>query len=232
MDTLDVSSADFAACLADLEQVNIVTRAAAPTLAFLQRATRDWPAGSEFRLVDVGFGQGVMLRRIYRWALERGFRPKLIGVDLNPHCRTAAEAATPAEMAIEYRTQNIFDFAPNPPPHFITSALFTHHLDDAELQRFIVWQESASSHGWFVNDLHRHWFAWGGFWLLSRAVMWHRFVRHDGPLSVRRAFVPEDWHRLLDDVGVNGARLVWTMPFRLNVERLRAAAPVQPCPTA
>jgi hypothetical protein len=26
---------------------------------------------------------------------------------------------------------------------------------------------------------------------------WHRFVRHDGPVSFRRAFQKEDWVRLL-----------------------------------
>lgn len=220
MDTLEVSPADFAACLADLEQVNIVTRASAPTLGFLDRATRDWSPGSELRLVDVGFGQGMMLRRIHGWALQRGFRPKLCGVDLNPHCKAAAEAVTPAAMGIGYITSNIFDYAPAVPPHFVTSALFAHHLDEAELRRFVAWQEGASSHGWFVNDLHRHWFAWGGFWLLSRVVGWHRFVQHDGPLSVRRAFVPTDWHAVLKDAGVRGANISWTMPFRLCVARM------------
>ena len=28
-------------------------------------------------------------------------------------------------------------------------------------------------------------------------VGWHRFVRHDGPVSFRRAFRKEDWVRLL-----------------------------------
>jgi len=220
MDTAVVSEEDFAACLADLEQVNIVTRAAAPTLAFLDRATRDWPRGSVLRLVDVGFGQGVMLRRIHRWAMSRGFRPDLCGVDLNPHCKAAAEAVTPAAMGISYITSDIFDHAPAEPPHFITSALFAHHLGDAELRRFIAWQDGAASHGWFVNDLHRHWFAWGGFWLLSRVVGWHRFVQHDGPLSVRRAFVPADWRAVLQDAGVDRATIAWKLPFRLCVSRL------------
>lgn len=222
MDTLDVSPEDFAACLADLEQVNIVTRAAAPTLAFLQRATRGWPQGSELRLVDVGFGQGVMLRRIYRWATARGFVPKLVGVDMNPHCKAAADAVTPADMPIDFRVENIFDHAPAMPPHFVTSALFAHHLDDFQLRRFVAWQEGAASHGWFVNDLHRHRLAWGGFWLLSRAVMWHRFVQHDGPLSVRRAFVADEWRAVLRDVGVQGADIAWNVPFRLCVARFKA----------
>ncbi len=225
MDTLEVSAEDFAACLADLEQVNILTRAWPPTRRFLERATVGWPPGSELRLVDVGFGQGEMLRRIHRWATTRGFVPKLTGVDLNPHCKAAAEAATPSAMGIDYRVENIFDHTPETPPHFVTSALFTHHLTDAELLRFLRWQTGFASHGWFVNDLHRHGFAWGSFWLLSRVMRWHRFVQHDGPLSVRRAFVRADWRAILAQAGAANAKLSWHIPFRLCVSQVKAAAP-------
>jgi hypothetical protein len=32
---------------------------------------------------------------------------------------------------------------------------------------------------------------------LARAVGWHHFVQHDGPVSFQRAFRKEDWERLL-----------------------------------
>ena len=32
---------------------------------------------------------------------------------------------------------------------------------------------------------------------VGRMVKWHRFVRHDGPVSFRRAFREKDWVRLL-----------------------------------
>jgi hypothetical protein len=51
----------------------------------------------------------------------------------------------------------------------------------------------------------------------------HPFVRHDGPASFRRAFVPDDWRRLLDEVGMppGAARVVRAAPFRLCVARVR-----------
>ena len=59
----------YDAVLRDLARVNAWTFAARPTLGFLKRASRGMPA---FRLLDVGFGQGDMLRRIARWARRRG----------------------------------------------------------------------------------------------------------------------------------------------------------------
>lgn len=219
MDTEAVTPADFAACLDDLEVVNRLTRAAPPTMAFLDALTADWPQGSVLRVADVGYGRGDMLRRVHRWAIGRGLRPELTGVDMNPRSRMAAEAATPPGMGIRWHEGDIFEWQPAARPHVILSALFTHHLDGDDVVRFLGWQEDTASHGWFVNDLHRHWFAWGGFWMLSRAAGWHRFVCHDGPLSVRRAFVAEEWRAMLRKAGIADAEISWHLPFRLCVGR-------------
>lgn len=221
MDTQAISLDDFAGCLADLEQVNRLLFAAHPTMAFLERLTAGWPPGAELRVADLGYGQGAMLRRIYRWAEGRGLRPKLTGIDLNPQCRELAMANTPAEMRIDWHQGDLFDWEPVERPHAILSALFTHHLRDEQVVRLLRWQEATASHGWFVNDLHRHWLAWGSFRLLAGAMRWHRFVQHDGALSVRRAFVPDEWRALLAAAGISGARLRWHPMFRLCVSRIK-----------
>jgi trans-aconitate methyltransferase len=221
MDVRDYPLDDFAAVLDDLETVNLVTRAAPPTLGFLARLTDGWPEGSELRVADLGYGQGGMLRRIHRWATARGLRPVLTGVDLNPRCRTLAEARTPSDMAITWYQGDLFDWAPAQPPHAIISALFAHHLPTPDVVRLLRWQEETASHGWFVNDLHRHWFAWAGFLALAVVARWHPCVRHDGALSVRRAFVPDDWRTMLAEAAVPDAALRWHPLFRLCVTRLK-----------
>ncbi len=220
MDTELVSQADFTRCLDDLAVVNRLTRAAPPTLAFLARLTAGWPAGSVLRLADIGYGRGDMLRRVHRWAVARGFRPELTGVDLNPRSRVAAAAITPAGMGIGWHEGDLFDWQPEARPHVVISALFAHHLDDAGVRAFLRWMEATATDGWFVNDLHRHCFAWGGFRLLSTLAGWHRFVRHDGPLSVRRAFVADEWRAMLADAGLT-ADVRWHLPFRLCVGRVK-----------
>jgi hypothetical protein len=50
---------------------------------------------------------------------------------------------------------------------------------------------------------------------------WHRFVRHDGPVSFRRAFRKEDWVRLLAaaEVPRNAVTVEHWRPGRLCVGR-------------
>jgi 2-polyprenyl-3-methyl-5-hydroxy-6-metoxy-1,4-benzoquinol methylase len=223
MDDPSVDEPTFRACLADLAAVNGWTRARPPTLRWLARATRDLPRGSRFTLVDVGYGQGDMLRAIHRWATRRGLAPQLVGVDLSPWSAVAARAATPAAMAIDYRTGDILETALAPAPDFVISSLVAHHMDDAQLVAFLRWMEATATRGWFVNDLHRHAVAYHGFRALSHAMRWHRFVRHDGPLSVARAFRRDDWERLIAAAGLDRATLSlnWHLPFRLCLGRLR-----------
>lgn len=219
MDAQDVTPAEMAACLRDLAQVNTVTMGRRPTLAWLARATRGWRGGETFTLIDVGAGEGDMLRAIAAWARRRDFRPGLTGYDLNARCAEAARAATPTATGIQYVVGDAMtsDVAPD----FIVSALVTHHMDDDGVIVFLAWMERKAGRGWFINDLHRNWFAYHGFALLSAVARWHPFVRHDGPLSVARAFRKRDWAVLLARAGVTRAKVVWRFPFRLCVERMK-----------
>ncbi|MEN9933091.1 MAG: hypothetical protein RIS17_1664 [Pseudomonadota bacterium] len=208
-DSLDARS--YAAVIADLARVNTVTRARPPTLAWLKRH-----AGSRvrFRLLDVGFGHGDMLRAIARWARRAGMPCELIGIDLNPRSAPVAAAATPPALGIVWQTGRAESIGFQ--PDFIISSLVAHHMSDAELIGFIRWMDATARAGWLINDLHRHRLAWAGFRVLAALFRWHPIVAHDGAVSVRRAFTRADWDRLLAAAGVR-AEIRWHLPFRWTV---------------
>ena len=220
MDTEPTDAADFARCLRDLATVNVVTLAHRPTLAWLDHAARALPAGSALSVLDVGFGEGDLLRTVHRWGERRGLALRLSGVDLNPLSTAAARAATPAAMAVEYVTSDVFAYRPDPPPDLVVSSLFTHHLPDPAVVEFLRWMDRVAVRGWFVNDLHRSAISYHGFRLLARAAGWHRFVQHDGPVSIARSFRRADWERLIAVAGVR-AELRWRLPFRYCLGHLR-----------
>jgi 2-polyprenyl-3-methyl-5-hydroxy-6-metoxy-1,4-benzoquinol methylase len=221
MDGETVTAADFAACLHDLAQVNTVTLARPPTLRFLAHATAQMRPGEAFSLLDVGYGEGDMLRAVHRWATRRGLRARLSGVDLNPRSEPAARAATDPAWGIDYRTGDVFDLNEADRPDFVISSLVTHHMTNPQVVRFLAWMEAVTRRGWMVNDLHRSALAFYGFKLLSTLAMWHPFVRHDGPVSVARAFRRADWERLIAEAGTTEAEVRWRFPFRYCVERIK-----------
>lgn len=222
MDGDAVTPAEFAACIEDLAKVNTVTLARPPTLAFLDRAFAATPAERRLTVVDVGFGAGDMLRSLAEHARNRRRAVRLIGFDINPRSEPVARRLTPSGWEIEYRTGDAFTMAEGEPVDLVVSSLVTHHMSDAGIVDFLRWMEAKAALGWFVNDLHRHGLAYYGFSLLSAAMRWHAFVRHDGPLSIARAFRRDDWDTLLSRAGLVGtARVRWRFPFRYCVERAK-----------
>jgi 2-polyprenyl-3-methyl-5-hydroxy-6-metoxy-1,4-benzoquinol methylase len=217
MDAEDLPPDVLAAVLTDLAQVNRVTLAARPTLNFLGRAL----AGqTSVRLLDVGFGDGDLLRRVARWAAKRGIAAELVGIDLNPSSAPAARAHTPDALPIEYRTGDYADLS-DESWDVIVSSLVAHHMSHAQLVAFLRFMEAHARVGWHVNDLHRHRFAFLGYPLLARLWGWHEIVRQDGTLSIARSYRPAEWPPILAEAGVEGARIYRAFPFRLCVDRLR-----------
>jgi 2-polyprenyl-3-methyl-5-hydroxy-6-metoxy-1,4-benzoquinol methylase len=206
----------YAAVLGDLARVNTVTMARRPTLDFLGRALRD---GRRFRLLDVGFGDGDMLRSIARWGQARGLSADLVGIDLNPRSADIARAATPDGLAIRWQTGDYQTLA-DEPWDFIVSSLVAHHMSHAQLLAFLAFMDRHAGRGWFVNDLHRHGFAYWGYPLLARVMGWHQIVRHDGQLSIARSYRPDEWPPILAEAGVRGAVVRRVFPFRLCVEKI------------
>ena len=211
---------EYERCLADLAAVNRMTLTHRAPLAWLDAATHGWSRGRPVRVLDVGCGHGDLLRAIHRRLLQRGLVPLLQGLDLNPLAQTVARAATSERDAIEYLQGDVFSHRPEPDPHFIVTAQFTHHLSDAQLALFVRWMERHARRGWFIADLERRALALHGFRLLARARRWHPVVRHDGCVSVARAFRRAEWQRLLAAEGIP-AVVSWHLPFRLCVSRLR-----------
>lgn len=217
MDDPALAPQTYATVLRDLAQVNSVTMAARPTLAFLDSVVR---RGERLKLLDVGYGDGDMLRRIARWAAKRGVQAELVGIDLNPRSEAIARADTPADLPITYRTGDYADLA-GEGWDVIVSSLVAHHMTHAQLVAFLRFMEAEAARGWFVNDLHRHRFAHRGYPLLARLMRWHPIVRADGTLSIARSYRPDEWPAILSDAGIADARVRRRFPFRLCVERRR-----------
>lgn len=224
MDTERVSFEEFRACLVDLCLINRLTFAYRPTLSFFERLRkRGLPAGRPLEVLDVGSGYGDMLRAVSAWAEKRGVAVSLTGVDLNPWSRQAAVEATRPGRDIRWVTADAFAYAPPEGVDVVISSIFTHHLPDPLVVRFLRFMESTARLGWFVNDLHRHPVPYHFFKRAARLARFHRFVQYDGPVSIARSFTREDWGRLLAEADVHraAAQITWWVPFRFCVERFK-----------
>jgi 2-polyprenyl-3-methyl-5-hydroxy-6-metoxy-1,4-benzoquinol methylase len=219
-DTTDLVT--YQRCISELAVVNRITFTHRPTLQWLARATRTLSAGQSFSVLDVGYGDGDLLRSIARWARRRGLTVQLSGIDSNPRSAVVARAATPADMVIDYQTCDVFSYTPAEPPDFIVSSQVTHHLSDEEIVEFLVWLEENALNGWHIADLQRHALPYHSFPILTHLMGWHRIVRDDGTKSIARSFRRPEWHAYLEKARLQ-ADVSRRLTFRLCVSRLQTA---------
>ena len=203
-------------CLRGIARVNRLTGAYRPTLRWLGGLPRQAEA---LRVLDVGCGYGDMLREIHGWARRRGVAVELRGIDLNGDAVRAAREATVPGLGIEYVAGDAYAFGGE--VDVVVSSLLTHHLEEAEIVRFLRWMDGRARVGWFVNDLERQRVPYELFKGLARVMGWHRFVQHDGPVSILRSFRREDWVRMCGAAGVAGWEVEAWRPARLCVGRVK-----------
>jgi SAM-dependent methyltransferase len=86
------------------------------------------------------------------------------------------------------------------------ASLVLHHLDAAAGTRLLSEMGRVARLGVVVNDLDRGRVAWAAAWMMGHFLTGNRYTRHDAPLSVRRAYHPNE-----ADVLLRAARLtpVW-----------------------
>ncbi len=214
------SRAELRACLRDLSRLNGWFLAYRPILNWLRTVT---PSGSvqPLHILDVACGYGDGLRRIERWARKNAVAVELTGLDLNPDAVAIAAEATPSTSAIRWVAADVFAWLPDEPVDLIVSSLFTHHLSDPDLVRFVQWMESKAQLGWFINDLSRAVVPYHLLRIFTKLAGLHRFVQHDGPVSIARSFVPDDWRRICAAAGLNQSEISVqpVFPARLCVSR-------------
>jgi SAM-dependent methyltransferase len=181
------------------------------------------PSDRKLRIVDVGSGYGDLLRRIDRWAARRKVPVDLVGIDLNPWSARAAAEVTAPGRPIRFVTDDVFAYRPRRPIDLVVSSQLAHHLDDEALPRFLAWMEETVRLGWYVADLRRHALPYHFFKLWARLAGWHRFVQHDGPVSIARSLTPEEWRHAVRAAGLDASAvsIARRLPFRIEVSRVR-----------
>ncbi|WP_331436768.1 methyltransferase domain-containing protein [Gordoniibacillus kamchatkensis] len=169
-----------------LHLLNRLFAAAGPAVYGVDRLWRECGRPSELTVLDIGAGSGGINRRLLRWADANGIGLRLVLVDVAAEACAAARASFADEPRVEVRQGSLFELAADS-ADIVTASQFAHHFMGEELPAAVRRMAAASRLGVVLADIHRHWLAYAAVWLVTRLSP-NRYIRHDGPLSVRAAF--------------------------------------------
>ena len=222
LDRADTSPEELALVIRDIASFNRAMLGHWPVIAWLRRATKDATTETPLNLLDVGCGDGDLLRTIRRWARRRGLTISLIGLDRSREAIRIARAATDEADEIDYRVTDIFDYVPTAQIDFVVSSLLTHHMSDDLIVRFLRWMEATARKGWLIYDLQRHPVPFHFIGLMGKLTRLHPIAIDDGLISVTRSLTRAEWQARLDEANISrdAVQMRWFL-FRFVIGRLR-----------
>jgi SAM-dependent methyltransferase len=152
-------------------------------------------------ILDVGTGAADIPVALLEQATKSGRRLRITAVDSRPEVLDAARAIDPRLDRTLDLDLVVSDGRSLPWPDrsfdVVHASLVVHHLEPPEALAFLREAARVARIGVVVNDLVRARRHWIGARVLLALVTRNRFTRHDGPLSVRRAYTRMELRALL-----------------------------------
>lgn len=167
----------------------------------------------EITICEIGCGGGDNLLAIAK-NLSKNFSVKFIGIDIKQECIDFAKQNLCNKYNIEWIVSDYKAISFKQKPDIIFSSLFCHHFSEEQLIVQLKWMKENSVVGFFINDLHRHPFAYYSIKLITSIFSKSYLVKNDAPLSVARGFTKKEWKTILSAAGINNYNLKWKWAFR------------------
>lgn len=213
MDDMTMSGPELKRTLDLLASINLYLGGNALTLNGIQKMIEPVSKENPIRIVDLGCGNGDMLRKLHEFGKRKGYHFELLGIDANPASVAYATELSEGMSNISFSTVNIFSPEFREMEYDIAIAtLFMHHFSDEEITGLISGIKEKSRIGVLINDLHRSEMAYGLFWFIS-LFFGNHVARNDGLISIRKAFRREDLKKYAQQVKGESS-IKWRWAFR------------------
>ncbi len=189
LDSADCPSQEVEKSLRDLSRINRWFGGVATTRKLIERVAAA-TGKKHFSLLEVAAGFGEVPKVASEQLARKGITLDVTLLDrVRSHLLPGNRSVVADALAVPF-PDGSFDL--------VSSSLFAHHLEPAELARFVNEALRVSRCAVLINDLIRHpvhlALVYAGFPLMRSYVS-----RVDGVASVRRAYVPEEMRKILSN---------------------------------
>jgi SAM-dependent methyltransferase len=206
----------LAGSLDDLARINRWLGGTRLTVRALERLTAGLPAGAELSVLDVGGGGGDIGAAVVGWARRRRLQLRLVVSDLSPAMLDLASARAAREdgVSVALADARALPFADDSFDVAISSLLL-HHLSPGDAVTALREMGRVARAGVVANDLVRGWLGYVGARLVTRLITRNPITRHDGPVSVRRAYTGPELAALARRAGLVPVHLDGFLGYRV-----------------
>ncbi|HEY4629360.1 MAG TPA: methyltransferase domain-containing protein [Flavobacterium sp.] len=185
------------------------------TLRGVQELIRNISKTTTITIVDVGCGNGDMLRNLADYGLKNDLEFQLIGIDANNFTVNHAQQLSRNYPNISYQCDDIFDknFA-KLKYDIVLCTLTLHHFKDNEIIQLLNVFNVNSNIGIVINDLQRSAIAYRLFQALCLVFRLNDMSREDGLISILRGFKKVELIDFSEKLKFSNYKIQWKWAFR------------------
>ncbi|MBC7438579.1 MAG: methyltransferase domain-containing protein, partial [Flavobacterium sp.] len=168
-----------------------------------------------FKIVDVGCGNGDMLRKLADYGKKNNLKLDLLGIDANQFTINHAEKLSENYLNIKYSCENIFDDKFKELKYDIVLCTLTlHHFKDNEIIDLLTIFYKNAIIGIVINDLQRSAIAYRLFQILCFVFQLNKMSKEDGLTSILRGFKKQELINFSRKLNFKNIVIQWKWAFR------------------
>lgn len=209
---------DIRKSMSDVAVTNTLFGGTSAVLHPFKKLLRNWNKSTPCTVLDIGTGSADIPKALIQTGCRHGVEVTVTACDNQYKMLEIARGAI-AHPIIDHIKLIQCDASSLPfiagSFDFVTCSLLLHHIGFDRSVKLIADINRIAKHGFIISDLRRDKLSYlcvkSGMPLIGA----HPITRHDGPLSVRRAFTFPEYRKMIALSGVNGIHLASHWYFRV-----------------
>ena len=173
------------------------------------------PESRVLTIVDIGCGNGDLLRVLSNYGKKYNYSFNLIGIDANAFTINHAKKLSESYSNITFKCEDIFEFDFSQLKcDIILCTLTLHHFKNEEIESLLTTFYANSNLGIVINDLHRSSLAYRLFQIICFLFQLNSMSREDGLTSILRGFKKEELETFSKKLDFEKYIIQWKWAFR------------------
>lgn len=215
MDDFSLKGEELRTTLNEIAAINKMLGGNSLTLQGVKKLLKRSRKKEAITIMDVGCGNGDMLRMLADYCDKKGISVNLVGIDANRFTIDYAQQLSFGYPNIAYVCMDIFSAEFQQQEYDIVLCTLTlHHFKDDEILNIISIFNKNASIGVVINDLQRSTLAYRLFRFVSQLFSLGRMAREDGLTSILRGFRKEELREFANKLNLKNSIIEWKWAFR------------------